>query len=100
MKGLKGPAPYPPSKEQVSILTDETRLATSRVTGEAGGDDPPYRLRSTEVKEGYPRAANRALLRSLGITDREFGLPFIGIAMPGILSSRGIPISVPSREGP
>lgn len=37
-------------------------------------------MRSDEVKLGYRRAPNRALLRSLGVTDREMSLPFIGIA--------------------
>ena len=37
-------------------------------------------LRSDEVKKGYERAPNRSLLRSLGVTDREMSLPFIGIA--------------------
>ena len=37
-------------------------------------------MRSDELKTGYQRAPNRALLRSLGVTDREMGLPFIGIA--------------------
>jgi len=37
-------------------------------------------MRSDEVKKGYRRAPNRALLRSLGVTDREMDLPFIGIA--------------------
>lgn len=37
-------------------------------------------MRSDEVKTGYPRAPNRALLRALGVTDREMQLPFIGIA--------------------
>jgi dihydroxy-acid dehydratase len=37
-------------------------------------------MRSDEVKKGYQRAPNRALLRSLGVTDREIGMPFIGIA--------------------
>lgn len=37
-------------------------------------------MRSDEVKKGYHRAPNRALLRSLGVTDREMDLPFIGIA--------------------
>ena len=37
-------------------------------------------MRSDEVKSGYQRAPNRALLRSLGVTDREMELPFIGIA--------------------
>ncbi len=37
-------------------------------------------MRSDEVKSGYQRAPNRALLRSLGVTDKEMDLPFIGIA--------------------
>jgi dihydroxy-acid dehydratase len=37
-------------------------------------------MRSDEVKSGYQRAPNRSLLRSLGVTDREMELPFIGIA--------------------
>ncbi len=37
-------------------------------------------MRSDEVKSGYQRAPNRALLRSLGVTDGEMTLPFIGIA--------------------
>jgi dihydroxy-acid dehydratase len=37
-------------------------------------------MRSDEVKSGYHRAPNRSLLRSLGVTDREMDLPFIGIA--------------------
>lgn len=37
-------------------------------------------MRSDEIKSGYQRAPNRALLRSLGVTDRERDLPFIGIA--------------------
>nr|WP_319376009.1 dihydroxy-acid dehydratase [uncultured Methanoregula sp.] len=37
-------------------------------------------MRSDEIKAGYQRAPNRALLRSLGVTDREMKLPFIGIA--------------------
>ena len=37
-------------------------------------------MRSNEVKTGYQRAPNRSLLRSLGVTEREMGLPFIGIA--------------------
>ena len=37
-------------------------------------------MRSDEIKSGYSRAPNRSLLRSLGVTDREMGLPFIGIA--------------------
>jgi dihydroxy-acid dehydratase len=37
-------------------------------------------MRSDEVKRGYHRAPNRALLRALGITQEEFDLPFIGVA--------------------
>jgi dihydroxy-acid dehydratase len=37
-------------------------------------------MRSETVKKGYQRAPNRALLRSLGVTDREMDQPFIGIA--------------------
>lgn len=60
-------------------------------------------LRSDMVKKGYQRAPNRSLLRSLGITDREMDLPFIGIAnafnniVPGHLHLRQIAEKV--REG-
>lgn len=37
-------------------------------------------MRSDEVRSGYHRAPNRSLLRSLGLTDREMDLPYIGIA--------------------
>ena len=37
-------------------------------------------LRSDLIRKGYERAPNRSLLRSLGVTDREMELPFIGIA--------------------
>lgn len=37
-------------------------------------------MRSDDVKTGYQRAPNRSLLRSLGVTDRDMDLPFIGIA--------------------
>lgn len=37
-------------------------------------------MRSDEIKTGYTRAANRALIRSLGITEEEMDRPFIGIA--------------------
>ena len=36
-------------------------------------------MRSDVVKSGFERAPNRSLLRSLGITQREMDLPFIGI---------------------
>jgi dihydroxy-acid dehydratase len=60
-------------------------------------------MRSDEVKSGYQRAPNRALLRSLGVTDREMGLPFIGIAnafntiVPGHVHLRQLAEKV--REG-
>lgn len=60
-------------------------------------------LRSDMVKKGYQRAPNRSLLRSLGITDREMDLPFIGIAnafnniVPGHLHLRQVTAKV--REG-
>ena len=37
-------------------------------------------MRSDEVKYGVERAAHRALLKSLGLTDKDFTKPFIGIA--------------------
>lgn len=37
-------------------------------------------MRSDEVKKGYQRAPNRSLLRSLGVSDKEMHLPYIGIA--------------------
>ncbi len=60
-------------------------------------------MRSDEVKSGYKRAPNRALLRSLGVTDREMKLPFIGIAnafntiVPGHVHLRQLSEKV--REG-
>ena len=60
-------------------------------------------MRSDEVKKGYKRAPNRSLLRSLGVTDREMGLPFIGIAnafntiVPGHIHLRQLAEKV--REG-
>lgn len=60
-------------------------------------------MRSDEVKVGYHRAPNRALLRSLGVTDAEFGRPFIGIAnawndiVPGHVHLRALAVKV--REG-
>jgi dihydroxy-acid dehydratase len=60
-------------------------------------------MRSDEAKTGYQRAPNRALLRSLGVTDREMKLPFIGIAnaynniVPGHIHLRQIGEKV--REG-
>lgn len=60
-------------------------------------------MRSDEVKKGYQRAPNRSLLRSLGVTDREMELPFIGIAnafntiVPGHIHLRQLADKV--REG-
>ena len=60
-------------------------------------------MRSDMVKEGYERAPNRSLLRSLGMTDREMTLPFIGIAnayntiVPGHIHLRQLSDRV--REG-
>src|SRR5512137_1030321 len=60
-------------------------------------------MRSDEVKSGYQRAPNRSLLRSLGVTDREMDLPFIGIAnaynsiVPGHIHLRQLAEKV--REG-
>jgi dihydroxy-acid dehydratase len=60
-------------------------------------------MRSDEIKSGYQRAPNRALLRSLGVTDREMALPFIGIAnayntiVPGHIHLRWLAEKV--REG-
>ncbi|HNL87234.1 MAG TPA: dihydroxy-acid dehydratase, partial [Methanoregulaceae archaeon] len=60
-------------------------------------------MRSDEVKQGYQRAPNRALLRSLGVTDEEFDRPFIGIAdawndiVPGHTHLRSLTVKV--REG-
>ncbi len=36
-------------------------------------------MRSFEIKEGMDRAPHRALLRACGLSDRDFGKPFIGI---------------------
>ena len=37
-------------------------------------------MRSDEVKQGVERAAHRALLKALGLTDSDIAKPFIGIA--------------------
>lgn len=60
-------------------------------------------MRSDELKYGTRRAPNRALLRSLGITDNEMSHPFIGIAnawntiVPGHIHLRSLTEKV--REG-
>lgn len=62
-----------------------------------------HAMRSDEVKKGFERAPNRSLLRSLGVTDREMDLPFIGIAnawntvVPGHVHLRTL--SGKAREG-
>ena len=38
-------------------------------------------MRSDEAKSGYARAANRSLIRALGISDGEMDKPFIGICL-------------------
>ncbi len=37
-------------------------------------------MQSDQVKNGIERAPHRALLRAVGVTDKDFGKPFIGIA--------------------
>ncbi len=37
-------------------------------------------MRSDEIKQGVERAAHRALLKALGLTDKDFAKPFIGVA--------------------
>ncbi len=60
-------------------------------------------MRSDEVKRGYHRAPNRALLRALGITQNEMDRPFIGVAnawndiVPGHIHLRALAGKV--REG-
>lgn len=60
-------------------------------------------MRSDDVKTGYQRAPNRSLLRSLGVTDHDMNLPFIGIAnayntiVPGHVHLRQLSEKV--REG-
>jgi dihydroxy-acid dehydratase len=60
-------------------------------------------LRSEEIRSGYQRAPNRALLRSLGLTSEELDRPFIGIAnawndiVPGHVHLRSLAVKV--REG-
>jgi dihydroxy-acid dehydratase len=60
-------------------------------------------LRSDEIRSGYQRAPNRALLRSLGLTGEELDRPFIGIAnawndiVPGHVHLRSLVVK--AREG-
>ncbi len=57
-------------------------------------------MRSETVKKGYQRAPNRSLLRSLGVTDKEMDLPFIGVAnawntiVPGHIHLRSVAAKV------
>jgi dihydroxy-acid dehydratase len=37
-------------------------------------------MRSDEIKQGVERAAHRALLKALGLTDQDIAKPFVGIA--------------------
>jgi dihydroxy-acid dehydratase len=37
-------------------------------------------MRSDEIKKGFERAPHRSLLRACGLTEEDFGKPFIGIA--------------------
>jgi dihydroxy-acid dehydratase len=60
-------------------------------------------MRSEGVTQGFARAPNRALLRSLGITELEMDMPFIGVAdawntiVPGHVHLRQLSEKV--REG-
>ena len=36
-------------------------------------------MRSDVIKKGFERAPHRSLLRAVGLTDEDFGKPFIGI---------------------
>ncbi|RMD46596.1 MAG: dihydroxy-acid dehydratase [Aquificota bacterium] len=37
-------------------------------------------MRSDEIKKGFERAPHRSLLRACGLTEEDFGKPFIGVA--------------------
>ncbi|MHB9111272.1 MAG: dihydroxy-acid dehydratase [Thermoleophilia bacterium] len=53
-------------------------------------------LRSDDITKGIARAPHRALLKALGLSNREMGLPFIGVAnsfnevIPGHLHLRSV----------
>src|SRR5665648_521615 len=53
-------------------------------------------MKSDEIKKGITRAPHRSLLKALGLSDREMGLPFIGVAnsfneiIPGHLHLRSV----------
>ncbi len=44
------------------------------------GEAPARKLRSSVVTEGDSRSPNRAMLRAVGFTDRDFGKPIVGIS--------------------
>jgi dihydroxy-acid dehydratase len=60
-------------------------------------------LRSDEIKRGIERAPHRALLKALGLTDKDIAKPFIGVAnsyttiVPGHIHLRNITSKV--KEG-
>ena len=60
-------------------------------------------MRSDEIKQGMARAPHRALLKALGLTNKEIAKPFIGIAnsyttiVPGHIHLRTIAEAV--KEG-
>ena len=37
-------------------------------------------MRSDTIKKGYERAGHRSLLRAVGLSEADFGKPFIGVA--------------------
>src|SRR3972149_4433545 len=53
-------------------------------------------MRSDEIKKGIEKAPHRALLKALGLTDKDIAKPFIGIAnsytnlVPGHIHLRNI----------
>ncbi|MBI5869619.1 MAG: dihydroxy-acid dehydratase [Actinobacteria bacterium] len=60
-------------------------------------------LRSDDITKGIIRAPHRSLLKALGLSDREMGLPFIGVAnsfnevIPGHMHLRSVTEAV--KEG-
>src|SRR4030043_181379 len=60
-------------------------------------------MRSDEIKKGIEKAPHRALLKALGLTDKDMAKPFIGIAnsytnlVPGHIHLRSIAEAV--KEG-
>ena len=57
-------------------------------------------MRSDEMKRGIERAPHRALLKALGLTDKDIAKPFIGVAnsfttiVPGHIHLKNIAESV------